>query len=176
MSRPASKIHRARAARTWAALLAAAALALVASPAASASLSRSAFRAENLCASPPPGSASCLGVRLVSVSLTKSDLRADAVRQAAEAAHGARPAVTNKTPNPDGLTPEQLHAAYSLPTATFPSSTQTIAVVDAFNDPTAEADLGVYDKQYGLPECTTANGCFRKLDQEGHTSPLPATE
>jgi hypothetical protein len=176
MSRPLTKRRHARAVRIWAALLAAATLALVASPAASASLSRSAFRAENLCASPPPGAASCLGVRLVSVSLTKADLGADAARQAAEAARGVRPAVTNKTPNPEGLTPEQLHAAYSLPTATFPSSTQTIAVVDAFNDPTAEADLGVYDKQYGLPECTTADGCFRKLNQEGRTSPLPATE
>ncbi len=90
------------------------------------------------------------------MSLTNAELKANAVRQATEAAHGARPAVTNKSPIAGGLTPELLHAAYSLPTATFPSSTQTIAVVDAFNDPTAEADLGVYDKQYGLPACTTA--------------------
>jgi subtilase family serine protease len=165
-----------RGARVCVALLGACALALAASPAASASLSRSAFRAQNQCATPPPGSAGCLGIRLVSVSLTKADLKANAVRQAAEAAHGARPAVTNKSPNPGGLTPELLHAAYSLPTATFPSSTQTVAVVDAFNDPTAEADLAVYDKQYGLPECTTADGCFRKLNQEGRTSPLPTTE
>jgi subtilase family serine protease len=164
------------AARICGALLGTAVLAFAASPAASASLSRSAFRAANLCSAPPPGSAGCLGIRLVSVSLTNADLRANAVKQATEAAHGARPAVTNKAPNPGGLTPELLHAAYSLPTATFPSSTQTIAVVDAFNDPTAEADLAVYDKQYGLPECTTGNGCFRKLNQEGHTSPLPATE
>ncbi len=175
-SNTADRHHPIRATRACAALLGAAALALTASPAASASLSRSAYRAQNLCSVPPPGSAGCLGVRLISSSLTNADLRSAAVKQAAEAAHGARPAVTNKTPNPSGLTPEQLHAAYSLPTATFPSSTQTVAVVDAYNDPTAEADLAVYDKQYGLPECTTADGCFRKLDQEGRTSPLPATE
>jgi hypothetical protein len=172
----AHRYRQIRTARACAALLSAAALALAASPAASASLSRSAYRAENLCSAPPKGSAGCLGVRLISNSLTNADLRSAAVKQASETAHGASPAVTNKTPNPAGLTPEQLHAAYSLPAATFPAATQTIAVVDAFNDPTAEADLAVYDKQYGLPECTTANGCFRKLDQEGHTSPLPATE
>jgi subtilase family serine protease len=48
-----------------------------------------------------------------------------------------------------------------------------IAVVDAYDDPSAEADLGVYDKQFGLPACTTANGCFRKINQAGHASPLP---
>jgi hypothetical protein len=175
-SKTADRHRHIRAARACAALLSAAALALAVSPSASASLSRSSYRAENLCSAPPPGSAGCLGLRLISNSVTNADLRSATVKQSAEAAHGATPAVTNKTPNPAGLTPEQLHAAYSLPTATFPSSTQTIAVVDAFNDPTAEADLAVYDKQYGLPECTTANGCFRKLDQEGHTSPLPATE
>ena len=125
---------------------------------------------------PPPGAAGCLGVRLVATSLTHADLKSNAVRQAAEAAHGAQPAVTNKSPIAGGYGPEELHAAYSLPTATFPSATQTVAIVDAFNDPTAEADLGVYDKQYGLPACTTGNGCFKKLNEEGKTSPLPTNE
>ena len=164
------------AARIWLALLSAAALSLSAIPTASAALSHAAFRTANLCTTPPPGSAGCLGVRLVSTSLTGADLKSDAVRQSAEAAHGASPAVSNKSPIAGGYGPEELHAAYSLPTATFPSSTQTIAIIDAFNDPTAEADLGVYDKQYGLPACTTGNGCFRKLNEEGKTSPLPGTE
>ncbi|MCW3019097.1 MAG: serine protease [Solirubrobacterales bacterium] len=153
----------------------AAALALAASPVACASLSRSAYRAQKACGAPPPGSAGCLGVRLVTVGLSEAALAANARRQAAEATAGS-PAVANKKPIAGGLTPELLHAAYALPNATFPSSQQTIAVVDAYNDPTAEADLGVYDRQFGLPECTTANGCFRKLNQEGRTSPLPRTE
>ncbi len=176
MSSPrAHDLHSLRA-RIAAALLAACALALATSPAAFASLSRAAFRAQNLCAVPRPGSAGCLGIRLISSSLTQSELKADATRQAAEVAHGASPAVANKTPNPEGLTPAALHAAYSLPAATFPASQQTVAVVDAYNDPTAEADLAVYDREFGLPACTAANGCFRKLNQEGHASPLPATE
>lgn len=45
----------------------------------------------------------------------------------------------------------------------------TIAIVDAYNDPTAEADLGVFSSTYGLPACTTANGCFQKVNQVGGT-------
>ena len=41
------------------------------------------------------------------------------------------------------------------------------------DDADAEADLAVYRAQYGLPACTTANGCFTKLNQTGGTSPLP---
>ena len=43
---------------------------------------------------------------------------------------------------------------------------KTVAIVDAYDDPTAEADLGVYRSQYGLPPCTTANGCFRKVEPD----------
>jgi IPT/TIG domain len=158
------------------ATLAALTLALTLTASASASLSPSAYRAENLCSTPRPGAAACLGLRLVSNSLTSADLKAAASRQASEEASGATPAVQNKAPLEGGLTPAKLHTAYSLPTEVLGSSIPTIAVVDAFNDPTAEADLGVYDKEYDLPSCTTGNGCFRKLNQEGKTSPLPANE
>jgi hypothetical protein len=174
-TRGAHQHRQPRRARITAALLGTAALALASSPAASASLSPSAFRAQQVCSAPQPGTVGCLGIRLISTSLTNADLKANASKQAVEVAHGVSPAVTNKTPNPQGLTPAQLHAAYSLPTATFPSAQQTVAVVDAYNDPTAEADLAVYDKEFGLPACTTANGCFKKIDQEGKASPLPAT-
>ncbi len=42
--------------------------------------------------------------------------------------------------------------------------------VDAYNDPTIESDLSTYDTQYGLPACTTSNGCFTKVDQNGGTN------
>jgi hypothetical protein len=63
--------------------------------------------------------------------------------------------------------PAQFHAAYHLPTG---PSTQTIGIVDAFDDPTIEADLAAYDSVYGLPACTTANGCFKKVNQSGGTT------
>ena len=49
-----------------------------------------------------------------------------------------------------------------------------IAIVDAYDDPNIEADLAVFDAQYGLPACTTANGCFRKVNQTGGTLYPPA--
>ncbi len=70
---------------------------------------------------------------------------------------------------PSGMTPAQFHGAYSLPTTSV-SGTPTIGIVDAFNDPTIEADLATYSSQYRLPSCTTANGCFRKVNQTGGTS------
>jgi len=77
--------------------------------------------------------------------------------------------VTPNAATPSGLFPAQLQAAYNLPSATAGSG-QTVAIVDAYDDPTAEADLGVYRAQFGLPACTTANGCFRKVNQTGGTS------
>ena len=74
-----------------------------------------------------------------------------------------------------GLRPTGLHSAYALPNTTSVSATQTIAIVDAYNDPAAAADLATYDAQVGLPECTTANGCFRRVNQNGKASPLPST-
>jgi hypothetical protein len=115
-------------------------------------------------------------MKLVPASLSEVELHVDAVRQASEASAGASPAVTYKHPFTGYLTAQSLHAAYSLPTETASSTLQTIAVIDAFNDPSAEADLRVYDETFGLPACTAANGCFGKLNQEGHASPLPANE
>ncbi len=174
-TRHGRQYRQTRRARIAVALLCVTILALVSSAAASASLSTSAYRTQQVCSAPQPGSAGCLGVRLISTSITNADLKANASQQAAEVSHGVSPAVTNKTPNPAGYTPAQLHTAYSLPTATFPSAQQTVAIVDAYNDPTAEADLAVYDKEFNLPACTTSNGCFKKVNQEGKASPLPAT-
>jgi hypothetical protein len=73
-----------------------------------------------------------------------------------------------------GLRPEDLHDAYELPPSA--ATAQTIGIVDAYDDPTIEADLRVYDEEFGLPACTTGNGCFRKVNEEGETSPLPQVD
>jgi subtilase family serine protease len=72
------------------------------------------------------------------------------------------------TTAPSGYGPADLQAAYKLPSSTAGAG-QTIAIVDAYDDPRAESDLGVYRSQFGLPPCTTANGCFRKVNQTGGT-------
>jgi subtilase family serine protease len=74
---------------------------------------------------------------------------------------------------PSGFGPSSLQSAYALPSSSAGSG-QRVYVVDAYDDPNAESDLAAYRTQYGLPACTTANGCFKKLNQNGATSPLPA--
>ena len=75
--------------------------------------------------------------------------------------------------SPRGLTPSDLRGAYSLPSSG--SRPATVAIVDAYDDPTAEADLRVYRAQFGLPPCTSAGGCFRKVGQKG-TPSLPSAD
>lgn len=69
---------------------------------------------------------------------------------------------------PSGYGPGDLQSAYGLPSTGGVG--QTIAIVDAYDDGNAESDLGVYRSQFGLPACTTANGCFRKVNQSGGTT------
>ena len=61
---------------------------------------------------------------------------------------------------PFGYGARELQKAYRLSNA--PSQSGTVAIIDAGADPTLEADLGVYRTQYGLPACTTLNGCFKQ--------------
>src|SRR5207244_12237263 len=72
--------------------------------------------------------------------------------------------------SPTGLSPDTIKSVYNFPTSSTAGAGMTIAIVDAYNDPTAESDLGVFSSQYGLPACTTANGCFKKVNQTGGTS------
>jgi subtilase family serine protease len=64
---------------------------------------------------------------------------------------------------PSGYGPTDLRSAYNI----TGNGTTTIAIVDAYGYKNAEADLAVYRSQYGLPACTTANGCFKKVNQSG---------
>ena len=73
---------------------------------------------------------------------------------------------------PDGFARAALLSAYKLPATG--GAGRTVAIVDAHDDPQAESDLAVYRSTYGLPACTTANGCFKKVNEHGKTSPLPA--
>ena len=70
---------------------------------------------------------------------------------------------------PSGYGPTDLQSAYNLPSSTAAGTGQTVAIVDAYDDPNAESDLAVYRSNFGLTACTTANGCFRKVNQSGGT-------
>ncbi|MCO5998008.1 putative Ig domain-containing protein [Actinoallomurus rhizosphaericola] len=75
---------------------------------------------------------------------------------------------------PSGFGPSDLQSAYALPSSSAGSG-QTVAIVDAYDDPNAASDLATYRSQYGLPACTTASGCFKKVNETGGTS-LPSAD
>lgn len=78
-----------------------------------------------------------------------------------------------------GYSPADLQSAYGLVAAAAASgSGVTVAIVDAYDSPTAEADLAAYRAYWGLPPCTSAgaNPCFRKVNQQGQASPLPKAD
>jgi len=77
-----------------------------------------------------------------------------------------------------GFSPADILQAYNLRSASEAGgATQTVAVVDAFDDPEAEADMNTFRGHYGLATCTSASGCFRKINEYGGTShPATSTE
>ena len=134
-----------------------------------APLPASAYTTRAVCPPPLPGHAACQALQLLALT-------------AAARAHtrplGIARAVADPTPSLTGgdfgLTPQDLHAAYGLPNETASSyPKQRIALIDAYNDLNAEEDLKAYSKEFGLPECTTANKCFAKVNQRGETANLP---
>ena len=74
-------------------------------------------------------------------------------------------------PSGPTLTPRDIAAAYRLPPHSLGNG--TVAIVDAQDDPHAEHDLAVYRARFGLPPCTTHNGCFKKVNEHGKAKPLP---
>ena len=84
------------------------------------------------------------------------------------------PAVRARGAPPAGYGATDLESAYRLPVTR--GAGQTVAIVDAFDDPTAEADLATYRSQYGLPPCDIASGCFTKLNERGHAGPYPQAD
>jgi hypothetical protein len=104
-----------------------------------------------------PDGVTCLSLRRTNVHRHLGVIRAD----------------VSSTP-PAGYSPSQLQSAYNLAAATTAGGAgQTVALIDAYDYPSAEADLAVYRSQYGLPACTTANGCFQKVNENGAAAPLP---
>jgi subtilase family serine protease len=107
-----------------------------------------------------PGTAACMAIINMSVAQRSS--------AAMRSALGARPDAT--APTTDGFGPSSLQSAYKLPSSTAGTG-ETVAVVDAFNDPDAASDLATYRSDFGLPAC--GSGCFSVVNQNGKTSPLP---
>lgn len=71
----------------------------------------------------------------------------------------------NTALGPNGLSPQQIRRFYGIDQLPQggQGSGQVIAIVDAYDNPDAESSLKVFDNTFGLPACTTGNGCFSKL-------------
>jgi hypothetical protein len=127
-------------------------------PAASPALPQ--WPAQHACALPTPGRAQCLAIR-------------DTVPVPVNARPNARPRTAPASvAGPSGLHPysaADLQAAYRLPSQLL-GARQTIAVVDAYDNPNAAADLAAYRAANGLPSCDSDFPCFKKVDQRGGTS------
>ncbi|MEE4542441.1 carboxypeptidase regulatory-like domain-containing protein [Streptomyces sp. V4-01] len=121
---------------------------------------------EPACGTPKPGHFSCFALRRTDHTASLGVQRGAPAGDTSGDASGAAAA-------PDGYAPADLRSAYALP-ADGGAGT-TIAVVDAYDDPNAEADLAVYRQQYGLPACTADSGCFRKADEHGGAA-YPASD
>ncbi|TMD86295.1 MAG: DUF4214 domain-containing protein [Chloroflexi bacterium] len=134
-----------------------------------ASAATAGYSSLSICPAAWPGHATCMAR-----ALTRSGQR-------------VRPAIGGAVqpdfgPTGIGLDPGQIASAYGLPAAPPAGAAPTIAIVDAFHygkisgsgntDPNAGTvdDLAVYRANYGMSQCTVANGCFRKADQWGGTS------
>jgi subtilase family serine protease len=113
----------------------------------------------NACGSAPLGFARCFAIQRIGGSSSAQSL-------------AVTPNVTSCTNPSSGYTPCDLQSAYNVVNSTGGVG-QTVAIVDAFNDPNAESDLAVYRSQFGLPACTTANGCFKKVNQNGVQGSYP---
>src|ERR1700733_6199334 len=128
-------------------------------------------RLTHACPPPPAGSATCFAVVREPIPASVS---------AASPASGIYPyaigAGSASAGPAGGLTPGELASAYGYSPAG--GSGQTVAIVDAYDDPKIEEDLAEFDNHYGLGQCTKANGCFRKVNQAGSESAaaLPATD
>lgn len=143
--------------RRVAALVAAGALALLlafvtgAASAAPSTAGTQAIQHRNVhvCATPLSGQATCFSI----------------LHQAVTSAGKPAPNASS----PTGLSPATIQHVYGFSTSSAAGSGTVIAIVDAYDAPNIESDLNVFSSQYGLPECTTASGCFEKVDQTGGT-------
>ncbi len=159
---------------------------LAASVQQTAGVSLSQVTAVNVCADPEPGHAACAAQKLVLRSshrlvhphvkphptFTQVFPRHRPAGGPAAAPQGSMS--SNPASAPAAGTPAYLQQAYDL---TYLSQTagagDTVAIVDVGDDLGAQGDLATYRSTYGLPPCTTSNGCFTKVNQTGATSPLP---
>ena len=117
---------------------------------------------ESACSAPAPGHAACFAEKLVKKLVPATSVSPHAIT--------ARPAFAEGLNG--GYTPGDLASAYGVNAGA--ATTQTVAIVDAFNDPSVKTDLATFDTEYGLPAETPTS--FKVVNQNGLASPLPTDD
>lgn len=118
---------------------------------------------KHLCSTPKPGHAACMAIRRVPASKTNPHAQPYTV-------HSSFPV----GPSGYGLTPGDFATAYGFDPDAAAGATQTVAIVDAYNDPNILNDLNVFDTQYGLPAETADS--FKVVGQTGSPDVLPPND
>jgi len=126
--------------------------------------------AQSVCAAAPVGYASCLA-RIIDHAGETSHF---SFFTRAARAPNANPDKGGSSQAVSGLSPTNIESVYGFSGSSGAGAGKTIAIVDAYDDPTAGADLSTFSSQWGLPSCTTSNGCFTKVSQTGGSS-LPSS-
>lgn len=123
---------------------------------------------------PAPGHAACLGVALAAKApRALAGARALGASSGASADPALLAPATEYTQPLGGIAPAELRGAYGLGAAAALPSTQTVAIVDAYHDPAVEADLAHFSSQFGLPPCGAEHECFKEVNEQGKSTPLP---
>jgi Putative Ig domain len=165
---------RCRPARAWTLALSAAALAaagLTFAGGASAQAAQPAQPAPSHPAAASAGAGRADFRRACPVTTRRNQMACMVLVNTDAAAQARRAAGPDAAPVGDGYGPSSLQSAYKLPSSTAGAG-QTVAIVDAYDDPSAASDLAAYRTAWGLPAC--GSGCFSKVNQNGQASPLPA--
>jgi hypothetical protein len=123
-----------------------------------------------VCPSPEPGRAACA---LIAVPPGAARRSSPLGSLSAQGLDTAGPSYESGGES-EGLAPKELREAYNIPETG--GAGQTVAIVDAYNDSHANADLKVYREKYKLSPCTEENGCFKRVNQKGETGNYPKAE
>ncbi|HEY8719064.1 S53 family peptidase [Pengzhenrongella sp.] len=118
------------------------------------------------CSTPAKGTFACLATFRSQAAARRAGSPVNTAGRAVRSAGVSPHAVAAPT---TGYGPADIKSIYGLNTAL--GAGRTVAIVDAYDNPNAEKDLATFRSAYKLPACTTANGCFRKVNQRGGGTP-----
>src|ERR1700722_2877347 len=108
-------------------------------------------------------------VAIAVASYSYASAQLSILEQEAHRPYHRKPGTDSTTP--PGYTPQQMRHAYGIDQIANQGAGQVIGIVDAFDYPSVEADLGVFTSQFGLPACTKANGCLTVIYATGTKPP-----